>query len=104
MAPIEQNIAKQAMRAGQPLPDRIANSPELIQGLQLYMQAYFDLDSERSHAMAPTAIPWSSMNSYAQVYEFDEEEREDLFFFIRRMDSVHLERLHEKIKAKSKRK
>jgi hypothetical protein len=41
LGPHEQAIAKQAMRAGQPLPDRIANAPELEVGLQLYLQAFF---------------------------------------------------------------
>lgn len=98
MAPIEQSIAKQAMRAGQPLPDRIANAPELNQGLQLYIQAFFDLDSERSHAWAPTAIPWTSMAAYAKAYELDEEQTEDMFYFVKQMDAEHLKRLQAKIK------
>lgn len=101
LGPIEQNIAKQAMRAGQPMPERIANAPELQQGLQLYLQAFFDLDCERSHAMAPTAIPWTSVQDYAKAFEFDEEQTEDLHFFIRRMDSEHLKRIATKIKNKA---
>lgn len=97
MAPIEQNIAKQAMRAGQPLPVRIANAPELLDGLQLYIQAFFDLDCERSHAWAPTAIPWRSMAEYAKAFELDEEQTEDLFYFVKRMDSEHLKRLQAKM-------
>lgn len=102
LGPIEQNIAKQAMRAGQSIPDRIANAPELEMGLQLYLQAFFDLDSERSHAMAPTAIPWTSIAAYARAFEFDEEQTEDLFFQIRRMDAEHLKRISSKSKAKAK--
>lgn len=98
LGPIEQNIAKQAMRAGQPIPERIANAPKLSMGLQLYMQAFFDLDCERSHAMAPTAIPWSSVQDYARAFDFDEEQTEDLHFLIRRMDSKHLAKLSAKIK------
>jgi hypothetical protein len=101
LGPIEQNIAKQAMRAGQPMPERIVNAPELQQGLQLYLQAFFDLDCERSHAMAPTAIPWTSVQDYAKAFEFDEEQTEDLHFFIRRMDSEHLKRIATKIKNKA---
>lgn len=97
MGPVEQSIAKQAMRAGMPLPSRIANAPELLPHLVLYLQAFFDLDSERSHALVPTAIPWSSIKSYAVAYEFDEEETEDLFFFIRRMDTDHMARIAKKM-------
>ncbi len=87
------------MRAGLPLPERIANAPELQEGLQLYLQAFFDLDSERSHALAPTAIPFTSVAAYARAFKFDEEQTEDLVFFIRRMDTEHLKRLAKKQKT-----
>ncbi len=96
LAPIEQNIAKQAMRSGEPLPDRIANSPELIEGLQLFLNAFFDLDSERTHALALTPIPWSSIDRYARSYRLSDEQYEDLHFFLRRMDNAHLVRLKQK--------
>jgi len=90
------------MRAGQPLPDRIANAPELETGLQLFLQAFFDLDSERSHASGLTPIPWTSIAAYARAFEFDEEQTEDLYFFVRRLDSEHLKRLEAKQKAAAK--
>lgn len=99
LAPIEQNIAKQAMRAGEDMPERIANAPELKSGLQLYLQAFFDLDAERTHALSLTPIPWTSIKAYAEFYAFDIEQTEDLLFLIRRMDNAHLKRLAEKNKA-----
>ena len=102
MGPHEQAIAKQAIRAGQPIPERIANAPELRLGLQLFIQAFFDLDSERSHSMGLVAIPWTSINDYAKAYNFDEEQTEDLFFFIRKLDTSHLKRLESKNKANDK--
>lgn len=93
MGPIEQRIAMQAYRAGDKLPDRIANAPQLKRGLELYLQAFFDLDAERSHSMGLTRIPWRSMWAYAQAYGFDDEQREDLFFLLRRMDNAHIDRL-----------
>lgn len=99
LGPIEQNIAKQAMRAGQPLPDRIANAPELIDGLQIYLSAFFELDSDRTHVFSPTSIPWSSIHNYAAAFEFDEEQTQDLFYFIKKMDSMHLTRVAAKMKS-----
>lgn len=96
-APHEQAIAKQAIQARQPLPDSIANAPELQAGLQLYLQAFFDLDSERSE-LAP--IPWSSIADYAAAYDFDEEQTADLIDIIRKVDSAHINRLAEKQAAK----
>lgn len=98
LGPVEQNIAKQAVRAGQPLPDRIQNAPELRIGLDFYMQAFFELDYERTHIFSPTPIPRRSIREYAFDLELDETQTEDLFFFIRKMDNEHLKRLSEKMK------
>lgn len=98
-APHEKAIATQAMRFGHPIPERIANAPELPAGLQLYLQAFFELDSERSE-LAP--IPWSSIVQYAKAYELDEEQTQDLIDIIRKVDSAHIKRCIEKQKAQSK--
>lgn len=89
----EQSIARQAMRFGQPIPDRIANAPELRIGLQLFLQAFFDLDSERTHVFSPSPIPWTSIKAYCEANELDEEETDDMFYFVKAMDEAHLKRL-----------
>jgi len=96
MGQIEQNIAVQAQRAGAPLPDRIANAPELQKGLELYLNAFFELDSERQVGFSVLPIPWRSIVNYAQVYGFDDEQREDLIFLVRKMDNAHIDRLKKK--------
>lgn len=89
----------QAMRSGQPLPDRIANAPELQLGLNLYMLAFFDLDSERTHSMGPSPIPWTSIVQYAAAFDFSEEQTEDLLYHIKKMDFWHLKRIAEQQKT-----
>lgn len=96
---MERTIAVQAMRAGQPLPDRIQNAPTLPLGLDLYLTAFFDLDSERSHGSGLTPIPWSSISAYADVFDFNWEQRCFLFQHIKLMDKEHLKRLEAKQKA-----
>lgn len=98
---MEQNIVKQAIRAGDVIPERILNAPKITNGLQLYLQAFFDLDSERTHGFSLSHIPWSAINEYAKTYDFDEEQKEDLLYFIRCLDRVYLDRL-EKKQPKSK--
>jgi hypothetical protein len=93
MGPIEQTLIRQAIQAGQPIPDRIENAPELELGLNLYLIAFFDLDSERSHSFGYTRIPWSSIQDYAAANEFDGYQTECLNYFIRKMDSANAERL-----------
>jgi hypothetical protein len=96
MGPHEETIAKQALRMGNPIPDKIANAPELEIGLHLYLQAFLDLDSERSHTNGLTAIPWSSVARYAEAFGFDDEQTEDLHYLVRKLDSEHLKRLQAK--------
>ena len=95
----EQTITKQAIRAGHPIPERIANAPELRIGLMLYMQAFFDLDTERSHANGIMLIPWSKIQEYAVLNRMSEEQTYDLHFHIRAMDAEHTKRLAAKMKA-----
>jgi len=96
---MERSLVQQAMRAGEPIPDRIVNAPELHLGCELYLQAFYDLDSERTHAMGLTAISWSSMMQYAIMNDLDEEQTESLIYHVRRMDQDHLKRLAKKNKS-----
>lgn len=98
MAPTEQHIAKQAYSAGLPMPDRIANAPQLELGLGLYLQAFFDLDTDRSHGMGLTRIPWTSIKGYALAFNFNSRQTEDLFYYIRKLDEANLQYLDEKMK------
>lgn len=92
MGQIERNIARQSIRSGKPIPERIANAPELIDGLILYLDAFFDLDSERDSSLGASRIPWSKIKEYAVAYDFDFVQTEDLIHFIKRMDNAYLKR------------
>lgn len=83
----------------EPLPDSIINAPQLNKGLSLFFKAYIDLDSERTHYQGPTPIPWSRIKDYAVSHDFDEEETDDLFYFVKEMDNFNLNRISEKLKA-----
>jgi hypothetical protein len=93
MGPHELTIAKQAMRAGKGLPERIANAPELEAGLDLYLNAFFDLDSERAHGHALGPIPWTKIREYAKAFDFDDDLQDHLFFYVKAMDNEHLKRI-----------
>ncbi len=90
---MEQSIAKQAIRSGQQIPDRILGAPKLRLGLGLYFNAFFDLDSERSQGFALGRIPWLAIKQYAKHYDLDDEQTDCLIYFIRAMDVAHLKRL-----------
>lgn len=65
------------------------NVPLLRFGLALFFNAWFDLDTERDR---PELVPISrsACFNYARDYDFDECQREDLWFYIQRMDNAAL--------------
>lgn len=89
--PVEQNIIRQCMREGLALPNKIQNAPELGFGLQLYMGAFLDLNTDRPTGWGPTQIPFSAIMAYADVYQIEGEQREDLLYFVRGMDAAFLD-------------
>lgn len=101
MGPHEQTIVKQAIRAGQPIPTRIANAPELHVGLELFLNAFFDLDTERQAGFSIGPIPWSKIKEYAVAYGFDNDLTEELFYFVKALDNAHMKRIERDNKAKA---
>lgn len=58
-----------------------------------YLEAFYELDTERAHGLSLVRIPGSAIRAYAREYGLD---RDELVFFIRRMDDAHLEKLGKK--------
>jgi hypothetical protein len=94
-----QSFAKSAKRLGKKLDAPVNIEPILRYGLEFYLDAFFDLDTERSHGMGWTRIPWSQIVQYGLFYNLDDEQMDDLVYFIIRMDIAHITRLDEKREA-----
>ena len=82
-------------RDGVAPPKVLTVQPRLPVGLVMYLEAFYELDTERTHTMGPhgisvARIPWSRILRYAEHYDYDVDE---LLFFIRKMDDAHLEQL-----------
>jgi hypothetical protein len=101
MGVIESTLIKNAKMMGEPIPDRILNAPRLMCGLEVFYNAFTDLNSTRSHGFGPTPISWVDIKDYAYFYGFDPMLTSDLLYHIRRMDNKHLERVAAKQKAKN---
>lgn len=84
MGAVEQGIVDQSRRAGLPIPDRILNRPELLPHLEIYFQAFFDLQAEGGE----NSIPWTAMKEYSEYYGFSEDQADVLFFVIPEMDNT----------------
>lgn len=88
----EKWLMQQARRQGTPLPERVANAPELWPGLELFLQAFMELTSCRGlgyGAIGP--IPWIALQTYCDVHDLRGEQREDLFYFVQRMDKSYMD-------------
>lgn len=86
MGKIEGQLIRQSLNARLPLPDRIANAPQLFPGNERYYDAFCQLSTCRNQG----AIPWTAINDYANRMKFDDERYDDLLYFVREMDVVYL--------------
>lgn len=84
---LEEQIRREARRFREPLPKRIENKPSLFFGMALYLNAWFELDTERKR---PEPISRSMCFQYAHDYELSEEQRDDLWYFVQRADNTFL--------------
>ena len=84
------------MRERVPLPDRIQNAPSLMPGLELYYEAFMDLMTSRSTGFGNGPIWWKTVQDYAKDNEFSDDQREDLHYHIREMDTVYMKHLAKK--------
>ena len=87
---VQETLAAQMKRDGIEVPEDVAAQPILQGNLVGYLDAYYELDTERNHGYALARIPWSRIVRYGTHYGFDIEE---LVFFIRKMDDAHLEQM-----------
>lgn len=100
VAPLERTILRQIVRDGGKVPDKFANAPELRQGLQFYIEAFFELDSDRDFGEIPGRIPWTAIHAYSKAFELDEEQTADLFYHVRQLDGEHMKRQAERMKKR----
>jgi hypothetical protein len=85
-----------------PLPDFIKNEPELLPGLGIYLNAFWDLSTCRQMGMGLGPIPWLSIQEYVTILGGDEDFQEDFHRYIRRMDGEYLNWSSESNKVKPK--
>jgi hypothetical protein len=80
---VERKLREESRRFREPLPQRVLNKPNLFFGNALFLNAWFDLDLERER---PQPITRSMCFAYADDYGLGDEQRDDLWFFVKRMD------------------
>jgi hypothetical protein len=91
MGKLEQTVFQQ-WRPGDRIPERIANAPELIFGLALYMNGFYTLTSMRGSAYGTEGpIPWLAMRDYCDEHQIIGWQRQDFYDLLSRMDQAYLD-------------
>jgi hypothetical protein len=89
-APALRKVLPNIIRMGLPLPKAAVETPELQVGLDFYMEAFIDLGTCRG-GMGDGPIPWHHCMAYADNLELDQEETDDLWYIIAKLDEAWLE-------------
>lgn len=97
-----EDIVKTCQQSGMPLPDFIKNQPELMFGLDIFVQAFWDLSTCRQMGMGLGPIPWISIQEYCIMLQCSEDFTKDLHYHIRRIDQAYLNWASESNKEKPK--
>jgi hypothetical protein len=75
------------MRSNQPLPDPIANAPEIPLGLGFFYKAFQELSSERMEGPRPG----SAFRAFCRDEDVTGELADDVMFHVRNLDNTLLE-------------
>ena len=91
-------MIQECFRRKRPIPERIQNAPDLLTGLELYFEAFIELNTCRSAGGSPGPIPSWCIDEYCIRLGLTEDEAEDLHYHIRMMDQAFLQHIAEKNK------
>lgn len=101
MGQAEQRIIRECYRRHKPLPDRIENAPDLLLGLELYFEAFVELNTCRSTGWSAGPIPAWCVAEYSSRIGLSGEEAEDLHYHVRAMDSEFLKHVERQSRKKA---
>ena len=101
--PSEERLLQQVRQnPGMAIPDKIANAPDLLPGLEMYWIAFSDLTTCRSEGMDEGRIPWTAVIRYAEWLKLNDEETDDFVTLIKAMDETYINHRRGEAKRKSK--
>jgi len=94
---MEQTIIESCIKRRIPLPEKIANAPRILKGLEGYYIAFWELSTDRAVGMGAGPIPWTAVDMYCKREGIVGEDYDYLLDMIRAMDKVFL--AHQKEQA-----
>jgi hypothetical protein len=78
----EKRMLEDCHRYRMPVPDAIANAPELQFGSDFYLSAYLELSSCRTDG----PIPWTAIADYCIAHHLDDDMVSEMMFIVRTVD------------------
>jgi hypothetical protein len=91
------------MREGLPIPKKIASSPSVLPGLEIFWQAFIKLEYEISIGMeGARRISWNSIHNYCLTNEIFGELASDVEYHVRALESAKIEFEMNKINSKKR--
>lgn len=99
--PHQDQIAAAAEEMGQPIPETVSDRPEIRPDLEIYWEAYMDLNGTRASGFGLGPIPWTALDRFAARHGLDDpEEFQNLKEIVWLVDKEYLT-WHEDQKKKS---
>lgn len=83
----EKRILQDVKRSGAPLPNSIANAPELREDLGLFWAAFWQLSNGRS---TENGITFLEVATWAQIHHIAGDDFDDLLFLVKAMDGAFM--------------
>jgi hypothetical protein len=81
---------EELLSRGVAVPEDFLSPPELPPMSQVFLEAFWDLSTERSIGMSVGAIPLSRVLVVAEWYGLDEDNTRTLFQVVRVLDRLYL--------------
>ena len=69
--------------------------PKLAIGLGFYLDAFWDLCTERVYSEVIVNLSWSKIQQYADHYEMDFEDAEQFHYIIKKIDNAYVKQMRE---------
>lgn len=82
--PHAEKVIRGCIARRKPIPELFDNAPELVFGLELYYEAFYELQAERVNGV----IPRSSIVAYCKDEGLDREQFEDMATHFQTMQTV----------------
>jgi hypothetical protein len=94
--PVQKKTQRNLKRKGRKQAEVVEKNKPLSSRLAFYLDAWFDLDTERSVSFGVGPIPWHAIINYASTYRLAEWHRDLFVYHIKGMDTAYRKMLADK--------